>query len=109
MWHPGLSRQQSCDIERIQRRVLRIIYPDTSYVQALSMSGLEPLSNRREKIARELFSKIKMEGHVLNYLLNKRETNVNIREQHRYDFCIPNCRTDRCRRDFINYCLFKRF
>jgi len=43
VWHPGLSAKQSKDIEKIQKRCLRLIYPSLSYTEALSLSGLDKL------------------------------------------------------------------
>ena len=70
VWHSGLTKSQSNDIERVQRRCFKIIYPDLSYREALSISGLDKLSVRRENIARNLFTDIKNPTHVLHGLLN---------------------------------------
>lgn len=107
VWHPGLTVSQSKDIERIQKRCLRIIYHDLSYQEALVQSGLESLSSRRETIIRNLFNELKNTNHVLHYLLPERQQLVNIRQS--YSFQLPLCRTIRGRRDFISYCLFKRY
>ena len=47
LWHGGLTLSQSQDIERIQKRALRIITPDLSYEDALASSKLLPLNQRR--------------------------------------------------------------
>ena len=47
LWHGGLTLSQSQDIERIQKRALRIITPDLSYEDALVSSKLLPLHQRR--------------------------------------------------------------
>ena len=49
VWHPGLSRQQSRDIERVQKRCVKIIYPKSSYSEALLLCVLERLDCRRER------------------------------------------------------------
>ena len=59
VWHPGLSQKQSDDLERVQKRCLRLIYPGFSYDQALVSAGLEKLSVRRENQTRDMFNEIK--------------------------------------------------
>lgn len=44
IWHNDLTITLYNDVERVQRRCLHIIYPDLSYSDALSVSGLERLS-----------------------------------------------------------------
>ena len=48
LWHGGLTLSQSQDIERIQKRALRIITPDLSYEDALASSKLRPHNQRRD-------------------------------------------------------------
>lgn len=107
VWHPGITLQESSDIERVQKRCLKIIFPDVSYNTALVLTGLERLSTRRERIVREAFNEIKNPNHVLNHLLVSRDNSKNIRSN--YQYVIPKTRTLRCRHDFITYCLFKRY
>ena len=108
VWHPGLSGRQSRDIERVQKRCLRIIYPERSYSEALSLCGLERLDARRERRVGELFQAIKHPGHILNSLLIPRDDVVNRPSvRFNYDYVVPLLRTDRARHDFINYCLLK--
>ena len=49
IWHGILTQEQSKDIERIQRRAMKIICPEKTYEQALIERGMETLENRREK------------------------------------------------------------
>jgi len=60
VWHPGLSKVQSNEIERVQKRCLRIIYPERTYTEALLISGLHTLQSRRENINVIYFRKLKM-------------------------------------------------
>ena len=52
VWHPGLTKAQSEDLERVQKRCFKIIWPNLSYSDALSISGVERLSVRRENLVR---------------------------------------------------------
>jgi len=63
VWYPGLSRAQANEIERVQKRCLRIIYPERTYTKALLISGLDTLQSRRENITPDLFREIKDENH----------------------------------------------
>ena len=47
VWHGGLTGEQCQDIERIQRRALRIIYPEMTYDEALFWCGIKTLGSRR--------------------------------------------------------------
>ena len=49
-WHPGLTQQLSHSIERVQSSALHIIYPELTYCQALSRTGLPTLHSRREQL-----------------------------------------------------------
>ena len=107
VWHPGLSVQETRDIENVQKRCLRIIFPNTDYITALQLSGLQRLSQRREILVRNLFNEIKCDSHVLNCLLQHRTTKAPTRNC--YPFVLPVFKTNRCRRDFISYCILKKY
>ena len=108
VWHGGLTITQSNDIERVQKRCLRMIYPDHSYRETLPISGLERLSDRRERSTRKLFDEIKHPRHILHRLLPIRQLpDNNIRNV--YPFILPQARTSRFNNSFICYCIRKRF
>ena len=69
VWHTSLTRGQSDQLEAVQRRALRILYPDRPYAEALILSGLPPLSERREELSKALFMDILEPSHQLHYLL----------------------------------------
>ena len=68
IWHGSLTEEQSKDIERIQRRGMKIICPEKTYEQALIECGME-LENRREKMCIKLINDMKGLIHKLNELL----------------------------------------
>ena len=71
-FHSGLPNYLSKEIEQIQKRALRIIYPYVDYREALEMGNLERL-NRREKLCEKLFREIEEnEDHKLHGLLPER-------------------------------------
>ena len=57
------------DIERVQKRCLRIIFPQLSYSEALDKSGLNRPDTRREEITKQIFRQIKSPTHPLHYLI----------------------------------------
>ena len=69
IWHGSLTEEQSKDIERIQRRGMKIICPEKTYEQALIECGMETLENRREKMCIKLINDMKGLIHKLNKLL----------------------------------------
>ncbi len=69
VWHTSLTCGQSDKLEAIQRRVLRITYPDHSYAKALKLSELPRLSDRREELSKALFTDLLDPSHQLHRLL----------------------------------------
>ena len=67
VFHYSLPSYLSNDIERIQRRALKIIYPNLSYQEALVKSGLQNLHNRRDILCRKTFKNIVEDPNPLNY------------------------------------------
>lgn len=106
VWHPGLTSQQSKELESVQKRCLKIIYPDLSYNTALQITGLERLSERRERMVKELFGHIK-NMDAFSYLIKDFPTIKNTRNA--YSLSIPKTKTYRARHDFITYCLYKKY
>jgi hypothetical protein len=55
VWHPGLTKEQSDSLESIQKRVLKIVYKEVTYDEALELAKLPKLSVRRENMCKKLF------------------------------------------------------
>ena len=55
-FHSGLPNYLSKEIERIQKRALRIIYSYVDYGEALEMRNLERRKDRREKLCEKTVS-----------------------------------------------------
>ena len=111
MWHAGLTKAQSNDIDGVQKRCLKIICPELSYNEALFVTGLEALTERREKAMRSTFANIKKPDNVLNSLLQLKPTNQNNTRMRRkeYPYFIERAKTSRLNRSFISYCINHRF
>ena len=55
-------------IESLQRRALRIIFPNSSYQQAVDQANLTSLADRRIFICKKLMADMKNESHPISFL-----------------------------------------
>ena len=69
VWHTSLPMYLSDNIETIQKRCLRTIFPGHSYDEARSISNLPTLFERRTKLCQSYFRKMHNADHKLNKLL----------------------------------------
>ena len=89
-------------LECIQKRALKIIYPNLSYMEALSISGCIKLNERRLNICSKVFSKICSPSSHLHHLLPPTRSSIHNRT-------LRNCnepslykyRTERFKRSFF--------
>ena len=110
VWHPGLSTKLSKDIERVQKRCLKVIYPTLSYSEALEESGLVRLDTRREDITQSTFKELKCPTHQLHYMLPPRKVSTSqMTLRPTYPFSAPKCKKTRYGRDLIPYCVAKKY
>ena len=56
-------------IESIQRRALRIIFPNSSYQQALDLANPTSLANRRILLCKKLMADMRNESHPISFLV----------------------------------------
>ena len=100
VFHRALPSYLSEDLERLQKRTMKIIYPQLSYAKALELAGLLTLYDRREAIAAKLFDEIcANQSHSLHELLpSKYQPSYYLREQR--TFIRPKCKTGRCKNSF---------
>ena len=107
VFHDSLPDYLHLRLERVQIRCMSIIYPATTYENALEIASLSSLKQRREKLVAKLFtSSIKDQDHQLNCLLpNKKRSCYNFRKKN--TFTLPKCRTDRYKNTFIPANIFK--
>ena len=83
VFHCTLPSYLSEDLERLQKRAIKIMYLELSYAKALELSGLLTLYDRREAIAAKLFDEIcANQSHSLHNLLpSKYQPSYRLREQ----------------------------
>ena len=108
VWHSGLTTSQSADIERVQRRCLKIIFPTLSYREALQISDLEKLCTRRERFVRQLFNDMKDINHVLHSIVPTRLSQIKS-TRNNYIYELPIAKTVRYSNSFVPYCIRKRY
>ena len=58
-------------IKSIQKRALRIIFPNSSYQQALGLTNLLTLANRRILLSKKLMADMRDESHPISFLAPK--------------------------------------
>ena len=71
-WHTALTEQQSDKLESIQKRALKIIFPELSYRETLAASGLPALCERRESLRGQFLQVMLRPGHRLHHVLLER-------------------------------------
>ena len=97
IWNGGLTQEQKKSIERIQKRVLRIIYPNLDYDQAITETKLQTLEERRDELCISLIKNMLEPNHKLHSLLPKKLKYIRQKEtitnsQRLYNF---SCKTER--------------
>ena len=101
VFHRAFPGYLSEDLERLQKRALRIIYPGMSYNQALEFSSLPTLFKRREEISSKLFNEVVGDpGHTLHKLLLPSKNPANYFLRRNRNFALPLCKTNRCKKIF---------
>ena len=92
VWHPGLPKYLSDELENVQRRAVRVISPSLSYNEFLATTGLPTLSQRRQDSCKQYFSD-----------MEKRTIEHNLRNSKIY--AKPFDKTKRSLGSLINWCL----
>ena len=96
VFHNGLPEYLSAEeLEKIQRRVLRIIFPDLGYQEALKEFNIATLHQRRQWLTERPINDIKDNClHKLHCLLPPRNfSTVALRKKRAFN--VPFCRTNR--------------
>ena len=69
VWHTNLPKYLSDNIDIIQKRCLKTIFPGYQYENILQMVNLPTLHRRCDELCRVYFAKTKSNDHKLNALL----------------------------------------
>jgi hypothetical protein len=101
VFHFALPSYLSNALERVQKRVLSIIYPLTGYADCLQKSGIKPLSDRRVDACEKLFNEITTTpaANMHNHIPSRYFPNYDLR--HSRSFVVPQTKTNRFRNSFF--------
>ena len=102
VFHDGLLVYLSNELEGVQKRAMRIIFPLCSYNEALVESGLTKLSERRQDLVDKLFKNVlQNEQNKLHELPPARNTcTFNLRNLRKFK---PAFKMNRFRTSFITF------
>ena len=102
VWHSHLTTELSSNLERIQKRAMSIMFPNTSYDEALAEAKLPTLCERRRTLCRTF--NISKPDHMLNSLLPAKNVTPYATRQAR-KYITPRARTNRFNNSFIPWCV----
>ena len=104
VWSTNLTVENSRTIENIQKRAIKIIFPDNHYAFSLKELKLTTLQERRLDLCKSFFKKIQNPDDKINHLLVcKEKSKYDLRKDVKYK--IPRTRTNRYKNSFIPYAL----
>ena len=94
LWHPGLTQEQSEDLEGLKVMVCKIAYPRLSYKDAIEACDLPIYNVCRHSLYECLFKKMKSPKDNLHWLLPQiQDTSHTTRNANEYPH--PKCHTQR--------------
>ena len=101
VFHHSFPQYLYNEMERLQKRALRIIQPDLSYDEALVALDITSLYGRRKALSNALFDQIvRDQSHKLHDLLPPRDGSTYCARSQRY-FKLPICKTNMFKNTFI--------
>ncbi len=92
------------ELELIQIRSLKNIFPELSYKEAFIQSNLCTLEVKLTKLCPNFVNNIQNESHRLHYLLPETDNRRQLRHTRKYE--PPKCRTELFKHSFVTYSLF---
>ena len=105
VWHTNLPIYLSDNIEMIQKRAVRAIFPGMSYVDILNHINLSTLKERRDYLCNKYFINMQARSHKVNCLLpKKRLVDYNLRHGNMYPLTVT--RTNRFKNSLIPWGLY---
>ena len=92
----SLPNYPSDDLEQLQKRAMRIIYPELRYAEALEKAGLQTLVKRRQETTERFFNEIvtNQRHRLHSLLLETNASRCNLRNNRH--FVRPACKIKRC-------------
>ena len=109
VWNGGITKDQSNEIERIQKRALKIIYKEDDYDKCLQTAELVSLKERRDQMCIQLIKSMSNSDHKLHNVLPKKVHEIRNRETRQNSHMYYNFkwRTERFKNSPISYAISK--
>lgn len=105
VWATAITEEQQAMLESVQKRAMKIIYPDMDYPSALQKSSLCPLKIRRNKLCLKFFKKMQNPNCAIHDILPvEHSSHYSLRQNKKYR--LPKIRTSRFKSSFVPYSLF---
>ena len=101
VWHNALPAYLPSEIQRVQMRALRIIYPRSSYKEALQLAKIARLEDRRNELCMRTFDKITKGGPLSKHLTPISTIAHDYSLRNSNSWTSFKCRTERFRRSFF--------
>ena len=102
VYHDSLPQYPNMEIEKVQKRYLRRIFPESSYDDALKQANLSTLHDRRSNACKKLFLDAYTNcDHKLRNLIPPQSICRYLLRTHN-GLLVPNCRTDPFKNSFIS-------
>ena len=98
-WSTSIRKEQSSDIERIQKRALKRL------IWQRQKANLIELDVRRNKICKTFFQNMQHKDNILNDLLPAM-SNSNYKLRASLNYRLPKVKTQRFKNSFVPHCLF---
>jgi hypothetical protein len=76
VWHSCLTKDQSAQLETIQRRAVRLIFGKDNQEIDNAMRSLTSLADRREQLANQFFKSLSMPTNCLHQLLPAKRDSI---------------------------------
>ena len=105
VWHGGLTQELSDKIEHIQKRAVKLIFPEAAYDEACETHSIPSLCDRRKEKCKKLFNDIQRPQHKLHHLLPPVTEKRTLRETSTRKYYLPAKCTNRFLGSPINYCI----
>lgn len=101
VWHHALPLYLADELERVQKRALRIILPGYSYKEALARFGCSRLDERREQLYLNTMRSIEKEVPLSKYVPLTRACTNDYELRNSNTLTTIKCRTERYRCSFF--------
>lgn len=106
VWHSGLTKGQSEQLESIQRRAIKIVHSNNMADVTTALNQLPTMAERRDQLSRKFFANMLNPSSCIHELLpQKRNVDVTSRLRSAKQYSPPTARTERFKNSAIVHAL----